>query len=150
MKPMIATFAALAALPALATLPTPVKPIAAPQAASALPRAVQARYSVTTTIFDGKAVTKTPRLVSRASEPATLRQGNGRQIFDLIVTPSAQGQFLVRSNLVQWTPSGLVTNDAVVDATADGMIRCLTIMKRDAKTGKSVPMHVDVVIKKVA
>jgi hypothetical protein len=149
MKQTIVIFAALATLPALAALPASVKPVAAPQVAPALPRVSPARYSVSTTIFDGKATTTAPRLVARTTEPATLRQGNGKQIFDLIVTPGAQGQFLVRSNLVQWTPNGLVTNAAVADATADGMTRCLTIMKRDAKTGKSVPMHVDVVIKKI-
>jgi hypothetical protein len=148
-KPMIAIFAVLASLPALAALPAPAKPVAAPQLAATPARAAPARYSVSTTIFDAKAVTTTPRLMARVTQPATLRQGNGKQIFELIVTPDAQGQFLVRGNLVQWTPSGLITSDAVADATADGKTRCLTIMKRDAKTGKSTPMHVDVVIKKV-
>lgn len=104
------------------------------------------RYSVSMTMFDAKSIVKTPRKVALAHEVATVRTGSGKQIFEMMVTPDAKGQFQVRGNLVQWTPRGLVTSDAFTNAVADGKPRCITIFKRDRKTGKSVPVHVDVVI----
>jgi hypothetical protein len=140
-KKSIAALLALSALPAVSAVPLPAKPAVT---------VVPARYSVLMTMFEAKGVTTSPRLVARATEPATLRTGNGKQIFEMIVTPTADGLYLVRSNLVQWTPAGLVTSGAVTEAGADGKPRCITLNKRDAKTGKAVPIHVDVVINKAA
>jgi hypothetical protein len=132
-----AALAALAAIPALSAAPLPGKPVA-PE-----------RYAVTMTIFDAKKIVASPRLIARSNEAATFKTGDGKQIFELVVSPSGGNRFQVQGNLVQWTQTGLISTDANAKLTADGKPRCLTVKKLDAATGKQIPLHIDVTINRV-
>jgi hypothetical protein len=137
-KTSIAALVALSAISAVSAAPLPVRPVS------------PVRYTVSMTMFDAKQIVAAPRLIASVNEAATFKSGDGRQIFELVVSSSGDNQFRVQGNLVQWTQAGLISNDANVWITADGKPRCLTVKKYDVATGKMKPLHIDVTISKAS
>jgi hypothetical protein len=126
-------------------------PAAITAAASALAPAQSApspRFLVSMTMF-GENAPLVARLIADANSPATFRSGDGMQIFELTALPAGGNGFHLRGNLIQWTKHGLISDDTQTEAKADGLPRCITVMKTDPKTGKQVPMHIDVAIQPV-
>jgi hypothetical protein len=104
------------------------------------------RHVVTMKVFDAKSIASSPRMIATGGTPATFRTGDAKQMLALVVTPTGGKQFNIQGNLVQWTKTGLVSNDTSVAVTANGHAHCLTFWKRDPTTGEKRPVHVDVTI----
>jgi hypothetical protein len=125
---------ALLSLFAVAAAPPVVKPASA------------SRYMVSVQIFDGKGLVAAPKLITAAGENATIRIGDAKQMFEMLVMPKAKNHFHVQGNLTQWTKSGMKRDDAATVTQADGKPRCITFDKVNVANGKTTPMHVDVII----
>ncbi len=103
-------------------------------------------YTVSIQIFDAKGLVAAPKLLSAGNEAAKVRIGDDKQLFEIVVAPIAAGQFAINGNIVQWTKTGLLSDDVTGSARADGKPRCLTLDKFDVSSGKATPLHVDVTI----
>lgn len=130
---------ALLSLFAVAAAPPPVS---VPAKVGMVPQG----YAVSIQIFDAKGLVAAPKLVARVGEASKVRIGDGKQVFEMVVSPVAPGQFAINGNLVQWTRDGLISDDVTTSAKSDGKPRCLTLEKVNVDNGQRTPMHVDVTI----
>jgi hypothetical protein len=131
---------ALLSLFAVAAAPVPVK------TPSTFKVKAPNGYTVSMQIFEEKGLVAAPKLFTAGSEDAKVRIGDRMQLFEMIVTPIAPGQFEINGNLVQWTKTGLLSDDVKASVRADGKPHCLTLEKFDVESGKRTPMHVDITI----
>ncbi|MEY2927244.1 MAG: hypothetical protein RL367_1721 [Pseudomonadota bacterium] len=139
---MIKSFAAIAAGTVLAAIPV--------AATSLLPSPVSpARYSVAIKVFDGGKLTASPNRTIKAGEPAQFVSGNNREYFQLVATPTAPDRFHLNSNLVQWTPAGLMNDAETLETGVNGKPAIIILGKYDAKSGKLRPLRIEVSINRV-
>ncbi len=103
-------------------------------------------YDVSVTVFEGDRMIMAPRLITRADEPATIMQRTPNQFFQLVARSNGTGQFTVTSNLVQWTPDGLIGDDATLEVATSGKPESFSLQRPNAKTGAKGMLKVDVTI----
>ncbi len=130
----VATFlacAALVAIPATATTP------------------VSSHYNVTMKVYDGGVLTASPSLITKSGEPAQFVKGEPHQYFQLVATPTAHDRFHLNSNLVQWTPKGLMNDGETLEAVVGGEPSIIVLGKYSSKTGQLHPLRIEVSINKV-
>jgi hypothetical protein len=128
---VILTSAAMATMPLSATLPeTP-------------------RYKVTMKLFDGTKLMASPSRIVKNGEHAQFVNGNKHQYFQLVATSTSPDMFHLNSNLVQWTPTGLMNDGEVLDAPVGGKPSIIILGKHDAKSGKLLPMRMEISISRV-
>jgi hypothetical protein len=127
----ILTCAAIAAVPLAARVPeTPL-------------------YRVSMKLFDGTKLSASPSLITKRGEQAQFMTGDQLQYFHLVATSSGPNKFHLNSNLVQWTPTGLMKDGEVLEVATDGKPAVIILGKYDAKSGKLLPMRIEVSISPV-
>ncbi len=103
-------------------------------------------FDVSVAVYNGDKMIMAPRLITRADEPATFMQRTPDQFFQLVARPNGKGMFTVTSNLVQWTPDGLIGDDATLEVSTSGNRETFTMQRPNAKTGAKGTLKVDVTI----
>jgi hypothetical protein len=106
-------------------------------------------FEVSMKVYDAGKLTMSPRLVTRADEPAEVMTRDEKQQLQIIARFAKDDRFVVASNLVHWTPQFLMGDEASIEVPITGKTEQFTLEKFNPATGEKTPLRVEVKIKPI-
>jgi hypothetical protein len=106
-------------------------------------------FEVSMKVYDAGKLTMSPRLVTRADEPAELMTRDEKQQLQIVARFAKGDHFVVASNLVHWTPQFLMGDEASIEVPITGKTEQFTLEKFNPATGEKIPLRVEVKVKPI-